>query len=79
MKTYIIKRTVLLIVWTTAILVGLSFISCDKEEPIMPLSDCVSCTHYGKPTIDTCGSVQMLNTFVLEMKKQGYNCNTTAK
>jgi hypothetical protein len=47
---------------------------CDKQEPIIPDTGCVICKKTGKPTIDTCGSVQGLNTLVLDLKKQGYEC-----
>jgi hypothetical protein len=76
MKSF--KRVFLILAWPMAlILLCFLLCKCEKEEPIINISDCVECKKTNNPTIDTCGSTQDLFTYCLELKKQGYICKAT--
>jgi len=49
---------------------------CEKEELVIYSNACVECTRYHKPTIDTCGGVQEMNSLVLQFEHLGYDCKT---
>jgi hypothetical protein len=60
-------------------LILLQFVGCKKEEPIIHTEDCITCSKTNHPTIDTCGTTQDMFTLSLELKQQGYYCQTKNK
>jgi len=76
MKSDIIKKVLLILVWTVSTIVLIMLISCEKEKPNFKVADCIKCTKLNSPNIDTCGSTQNMFTYSLELKKQGYICKS---
>ncbi len=53
-------------------------ISCSEKEDLTEYtSSCVECSkHNPVSVIDTCGSIQDMQAFIIEMQRKAYTCQT---
>jgi hypothetical protein len=71
---------ILMVIYTSMLIVICT--SCKKESIVLTDYVCVECKlHNGPPSppIDTCGTIQDMSNFIIDIKQKGYDCKTKTK